>query len=202
MVTFSLELRGHQPVAPVDNASDELPLLLLGLEVVATPEDQHLLDDVLQTTVSPVDHAVLVRGAWVGPGVLHPILGTGRLLPGVHGTAPSVPQVVCGGRQVVSTRHTRYTSQFPQCPQQSLHRYTECLSEAHLSLAPPRVTQHEVAQQVPEGLSVYSDSQLTTVCEIHLRFSTRWVLLLKVHLTVRTVQYPVIADPGLKCPHL
>ena len=43
MATLCLEPGAHQPVAPVDDSPDELPILLLGLEVAAASEYQTLM---------------------------------------------------------------------------------------------------------------------------------------------------------------
>ena len=61
MTTLRLELRVHQPVSPIDDSSDELSVLVLGLEVAAAPEYEGLSDGILQTPVSLLYNAVLVR---------------------------------------------------------------------------------------------------------------------------------------------
>ena len=45
-------------------------------------------------------------------------------------------------------------------------------------------------------------TQPGAVSEVHLRLSTRRVVLLEVHLTVRSVQRPVVAHSPLKRPQL
>ena len=64
------------------------------------------------------------------------------------------------------------------------------------------MAQHEVEQQMPEGLTTYGDSQLGAVGEVHLRLTARWMLLLEVHLAVGSMKRPVVADPTLKRPQL
>ena len=76
------------------------------------------------------------------------------------------------------------------------------VSEAYLRVAPAGVAQHQVEQQVSEGLATYGDSQFRAVGEVHLRLSARRMLLLKVHLTIRPMKGSVVSDPALERPLL
>ena len=113
----------------------------------------------------------------------------------------SLSSCVAADRLSVRT-HPRYASQLPQRSLQSLHERRERLSEAHLGIAPPRVAQHEVEQQMPEGLPTYGHPKPRTVGEVHLRLTSRRMILLEVHLPVRPVKCPVVADPALKRPQM
>ena len=53
MAKLRLELRVHQPVSPIDDSSDELSVLVLGLEVAAAPEDQRLVQGVIPDVCVP-----------------------------------------------------------------------------------------------------------------------------------------------------
>ena len=53
-----------------------------------------------------------------------------------------------------------------------------------------------------ERLSTYGDSQLPTVGEVHVSLTTRWMVPPEVHLPVRTVESPIVADPPLQRPQL
>ena len=55
---------------------------------------------------------------------------------------------------------------------------------------------------MPEGLSTYGHPKPRTVCEVHLGLTARRMVLLEVHLPVRSVKRPVVADPALKRPQL
>ena len=79
--TLSPELGTNQPVAPIDDSSDELLVLVLGLEVATAPAYESLVEGVLETTVSLFDHTVLLRRPRVGPAGLHSIVGKDRLVP-------------------------------------------------------------------------------------------------------------------------
>ena len=59
---------------------------------VAYPENERLIDGVLQMAVSLLDHTVLVRGAQVDPGGLHSIVGKNGL--------PAVPRPLAIVRSV------------------------------------------------------------------------------------------------------
>ena len=53
-----------------------------------------------------------------------------------------------------------------------------------------------------EGLATYGDSQFRAVGEVHLRLAARWMVLLKVHLTIRAMKGSIVSGPALERPQL
>ena len=53
-----------------------------------------------------------------------------------------------------------------------------------------------------ERFTAYRDAKLSAVREVHLRLTSRWMLLLEVHLSVRSVQRSPVPHPPLKRPQV
>ena len=64
------------------------------------------------------------------------------------------------------------------------------------------MAQHEVEQQMAEGLASDRHPQLAAVGEVHLRLATRGMILLEVHLPIRPTQRTPISKTTLKRPQL
>ena len=102
--------------------------------------------------------------------------------------AAAAPYLVGEGRGVVGTDHPRCATQDPPGVLQSLLQGQESLASGPLGLAPARMTQHQLEQQVAVGSAADGDSQGIAACEVDLGLQARWMLLWEVDLVVRTVE--------------
>ncbi len=84
--------------------------------------------------------------------------------------------------------HATSATQGPQGVLESLLQSQEGLASGHLGVAPARMTQHQLEQQVPVGSSANGDSLGVAVGEVDLGLAARWMLLGEVDLPVWTVQ--------------
>ena len=92
------------------------------------------------------------------------------------------------GRCVVGTDHLRHAAQFPESVLETLLQGQEGLAGNHLGLAPARMAQHQLEQQVAIGPAADSDSQGVAVGEVNLGLPARGMLLGEVDLLVRPVE--------------
>ncbi|MCE2459136.1 MAG: hypothetical protein J4G14_15205 [Dehalococcoidia bacterium] len=61
MREFLLQLPHHQPVAPGHYLADEAGVIVDRVEVAAVPQHEGLVQDILQTVVGLLGHAVFMR---------------------------------------------------------------------------------------------------------------------------------------------
>ena len=141
---------------------------------------------------------VLVRTVRVGPGRLQAVMVEYLLVTLVEVAALAVLQLVRRCAQVVAPDHLRHCSKLPQRSLKSAHQRHERLAEAYLRVAPARVTQYELEHHMRKRLSAYRHLQTVAVREVHLGLTSRWVLLLEVHLTLRPVQRTPVPQPPLQ----
>ena len=106
----------------------------------------------------------------------------------VQGPAAAAPHLVGGGRGVVRADHPGRTAQLPQGVLQPLLQGQEGLPGGHLGVAPPRMAQHQLKQQVAIGPPADGHPQGVAVGEVQLGLAARGMLLGKVDLLVRAVE--------------
>ena len=204
MWTFLLQLPLHQAVAPVHHFPDEGAVLLQGTEIAAAPQHQGLVDGVLEPVMGLLGDTVFVGLSCIYQGGLEPIVVQELGVAVVQGPAATAPHLVRGGRGVVRADHPGTAAQLPQGVLQSLLQGQEGLSGGHLGVAPPRMAQHQLEQQVAIGPAADSDSQGVAVGEVQLGLAARGMLLGEINLLVRAVESappelaegPVIAVAG------
>ena len=97
-----------------------------------------------------------------------------------------------GGRGIVAAQNLRDAAQGPEGNLQSLLQSQESLPGCHLGVAPPRVAEYQLEQQVGIGLAGDGHLEFSAVGEVDLSFPSRRMHLGEIHLLVRTVQRPPI----------
>ena len=188
MWTFLLQLPLHQAVAPVHHFPDEGAVLLQGTEIAAAPQHQGLVDGVLEPVMGLLGDTVFVGLPGIDPGGLEPIVVQDLGVAVVQGPAATAPHLVGGGRGVVRADHPGTAAQLPQGVLQPLLQGQEGLSGGHLGVAPPRMAQHQLEQQVAIRPAADSDSQGVAVGEVQLGLAARRMLLGEIDLLVRAVE--------------
>ena len=192
MWPFLLQLFLHQAVAPVHHPSNEAGVLVEGAEITAAPQHQGLVDGVLEPVVGLLGDTVFVGLPGIDPGGLEPIVVQELGVAAVQGPAAAAAHLVGGGRGVVRADHPGTANQLPQCVLQSLLQGQEGLTGGHLGVAPPRMAQHQLEQQVAVGAAADGDPQRVAVGEVQLGLPPRGMLLGEVNLLVRAVECPPI----------
>ena len=110
----------------------------------------------------------------------------------VQGPAAAALYLVGESRSVVGADHPGHTAQLPQGVLESLLQGQEGLAGGHLGVAPPRMAQHQLEQQVAVGAAAYGDPQGVAVGEVQLGLAPRGMLLGEVDLLVRAVECPPV----------
>ena len=108
----------------------------------------------------------------------------------VKGAAAAAFHLVSGRRGIVAAKYLGDAAQGPEGGLQSLLQRQEGLTGGDLSIAPSRVAEYQLEQQVGIGLSGDGHPQGIAVGEVELGLATRRMLLGEVDLPLRTVQRP------------
>ena len=117
------------------------------------------------------------------------VLVVRELGAGVVQCPPSAALYLVGeGRGVVGKYDQRHATQFPEGALESLPQGQESLVGNHLGVAPPRMAQHQMEQQVAVAPAADADSQGVAVGEVDLGLAARWMLLGEVDLLIRPVE--------------
>ena len=188
MRALFLQLPLHQAVAPVHHLADEAGVLVEGAEVAAAPQHQCLAEGVLEPVVGLLGHPVLVGLACIDQGGLEPIMVQKLGVVVVQGPAAAALYLVGERRGVVGADHPGCAAQLPQGILEPLLQGQEGLPGGHLGVAPPRMAQHQLEQQVAVGAAADGDPQGVAVGEVQLGLAARGMLLGEVDLLVRAVQ--------------
>ena len=102
MRAFLVQLPLDQPVAFLDHLPDKVRVIVVGVEVPVAPQDEGLVDGVLQAGVALLGDAVLVALAPVDAGGLQTVVvqqgGVGVIEP----SASAMGHLVGGGKSVVA----------------------------------------------------------------------------------------------------
>ena len=86
----------------------------------------------------------------------------------VQGPAAAALYLVGQGRGVVGADHPGHAAQLPQGILKPLLQGQEGLTGGHLGVAPPRMAQHQLEQQVAVGAAADVDPQGVAVGEVQL----------------------------------
>ena len=100
--------------------------------------------------------------------------------------------LVGGRRGIVAAQYLGDAAQGPEGGLQSLLQRQEGLTGGDLGVAPSRVAEYQLKQQVGVGLSGDGHPEFPAVGEVELGLPSRRMLLGEVHLPLRTVQRPPI----------
>jgi len=159
----------RQPLLPAGVAArgqlpQELPVRRPAGEVAAAPQQQRLLDRLLEAPVPLLAVAVLVAARRVRGLRFQPVMGQQRP---VLGRVPlGAALVVDGQRHAVGAVPPRHTAQLPQGVLQPLAEAGEALRGADAHVLPIRVGEHEVVDQVGERLALEGHAQGLHVGEV------------------------------------
>ena len=93
-----------------------------------------------------------------------------------------------GGGGIVAAHHLWDAAQGPKGSLKSLLQRQESLAVGDFGVAPSRVAEYQLEQQVRVGPAGDGHPQGVAVGEVELGFPSRRMLLPEVHLLVRTVQ--------------
>ena len=107
-------------------------------------------------------------------------------------SAAAAAHLVGGGGGIVAARHLRDAAQLPECVLKTLLKGQEGLASGDFRVAPPRVAEDQLEQQVAMGLASDGHLQGVAVGEVDLGLPSRWMFLGEVHLLVRTMQRPPV----------
>ena len=160
------------------------------VEIAAAPQDEGLVDGVLEAVVGVLGDAVFMALAGIDAGGAEAVVVQQGGVIVVKSAAAAAAQFVGGRRGIVAAHHLGDTAQSPEGILQSLLQGQEGLTGGDLSVAPPRVAEDQLEQQVGVGLSGDGHLEFPAVGEVELGFATRRMLLGEVHLLIRTMQRP------------
>ena len=192
MNSFLLQLFLYQPVAPVHHLADETGVGVDGIEIAAAPQHESLVQGVLQPVVGLLGDAVFVGFPGIDQCGAQAVVVQKFGIAVVEGPAAAALYLMGEGRGVVGADHQRRAAQGPQGLLESLLQGQEVLAGNHLGVAPARMTQHKLEQQVPVGSASDGDSQGVAVGEVDLGLAARWMLLGEVDLLIRTIERPPV----------
>ena len=192
MRSFLLRLFLHQTVAPVHHLADENGVVADHVEVATAPQHQGLVNGVLEPVVCLLGDAVFVGLPGIDQRGSEAVVLQKLGVAVVEGPPAAALYLVGQGRGVVGTDHLRSATQGPQGVLESLLQGQKGLASGHLGVAPARMAQHQLEQQVAVGPAADGDSQGVAVGEVDLGLAARWMLLGEVDLPVWTVQCPPV----------
>jgi hypothetical protein len=165
-------------------------------EVPAAAQHQGLVQRPLELPVALLHVAVLMRLRRVDRLPLQAVVPQQRLVTPLKGRA-----ITAGrdrGRQGVGAMHLGSAAQLGQGVLQALAEALEALAEADGAGLPVGVGQHEVVDQVREGLAVDGHLQAAGVREVRGAQLAGLVDLAEEHLLGRAVQGPPLLDVPLQ----
>ena len=163
-----------------------------GIEIASSPEDEGLVDSVLEPVVGVLGDAVFMALAAVDAGGPETVVVQQGGVVVVKGAAATAFHLVGGRRGIVATQYPGDAAQGPEGILQTLLQRQESLTDGDLSVAPSRVAEDQMEQQMWIGLAGDGHPQGIAVGEVELGLATRRMLLGEVHLPLRTVQRPPI----------
>ena len=106
----------------------------------------------------------------------------------IEGSAAAALDLVGGRRGVFGTDHQRRAAQGPKGILESLLQGQEGLASGHLGVAPARMAQRQLEQQVAVGPAAGGDSQGVAVGEVDLGLTARRMLLGEAGLLVGAIE--------------
>jgi hypothetical protein len=169
-------------------------------EIPAPSQHQGLVDGLLEPVVALLDVAILVGFPRLDRLGLDSVMGEQRLIAlgeclgiriGVNGGAHAVGAMPCGN-----------ASQFPEGILQPFAQTLEALAEADRAGLPVGVSEHEVIDQVVEGLAGDRDAEFGHVSEVGSGQPTRLMVLCEEDLLGRPFPGAPEFDPSLQTAEL
>ena len=135
---FLLQLSLDQTIASLDYLPDEVGVVVDGVEIPAAPQDEGLVDGVLETIVTLLGDAVLVALAAIDAGGPEAVVVQQGFVGGVELSAATAAHLVGGGGGIVAAHHLGDPAQDPQGGLDTLLQSQEGLAGGDLvGVAPP-----------------------------------------------------------------
>ena len=187
-----LQLSLYQAIASLHHLPDKVSVVVDSVKITAAAQHQGLVDGVLQAVVGVLGDAVFMALAPVDAGGAEAIVVQQGGVIVVQGATAAATQFVSRSQGIVAAHHLWYAAQGPQCILQTLLQPQEGLTGGDLGVAPPRVAEDQLEQQVGVRLSGDGYLEFPAVGEVELGFPTRRMLLGEVHLPIRPVQRPPV----------
>lgn len=169
-------------------------------EVAAAPQQQALLQGLLELVMALLAVAVLVGLTGVDRLTLQAIVAEQRLVATLEHLGIGTWLHRC--RQPVGAVNLRHAAQLPQGVLQALAEALQALAKADRHRLPVRVGQHEVVDQVREGMTRQGNAQVVAVAEIRGRQPTGVMDLGEEDLLGRSLLGTPLLEASLQGPHL
>ena len=185
-----LQLPLYQAIASLHHLPDEAGVVVDSVKIAAAPQDEGLVDGVLQAVVGVLGDAVFMALAGIDAGGAEAIVVQQGGVIVVKSAAAAAAQFVGGSRGIVAAHHLWNAAQGPEGILQSLLQGQEGLAGGDLSVAPSRVAEYQLEQQVGVGLSGDGHLEFAAVGEVELGLPSRRMHLGEVHLLIRPMQRP------------
>jgi hypothetical protein len=175
-------------------------VLAAAREVAAAPQQEGLVDGLLEPVMALLDVAVLVGLAGLDRLGLEAVVRKQGLVP--PGERPGVRIGVDRRGQAIGAMPPGNPSQFPQGVLQPFAEALEALGEADRAGLPVGVGEHEVVDQVVERFAGDGDAEFGHVSEVTLGEPPGLVALREEHLLGRPFEGAPLFDPSLEGPQL
>jgi hypothetical protein len=169
-------------------------------EITAAPKHQGLVHSLFETVMALLDIAILVGLPGLDRLAFELVMREQSLVsPSEH---LRFWVVIDRGRQAIGSMSPGDSSQFPQGVLQALAEALEALGEADGAGLPVGIGEHEVIDQVVEGLAEDSDAELGHVGEVGFGEPPRLMDLREEDLLGRSFEGSPEFDPPLQGPQL
>ncbi len=169
-------------------------------EIAAASEHQGLVDGLLEAVMTLLDVAILVGLSRLDRLAFELVMREQSLVAASEHLGLGV--AVDRGGQAIGAVSPGDSSQFPQGVLQALAEALEALGEADGAGLPVGVGQHEVIDEVVEGLAEDGDAELGHAGEVALGEPTRFVDLGEEDLLGRPLEGTPPFDPTLQATEL
>jgi hypothetical protein len=169
-------------------------------KVAAAPQQQALLQGALELVVTLLAVAVLVSLAGIDGLPAQAVVAEQRLVASLEdlGVGPRLDR----RRQPVGAMNQRHAAQLPQGVLQSFAETLEALAKTDRDCLPIGVGEHEVVEQVREGMAGKGNAQVVAVREVGGSQPPGVMDLGEENLLGRSLLGPPSLDPPLQCPYL
>ena len=148
-----LQLSLYQAIASLHHLPDKVSVVVGGVKSAAAPQHQGLVGGVLQAVVGVLGDAVFMALARVDAGGAEAIVVQQGGVIVVKRPASAAFHLVSSSRGIVAAQYLGDAAQGPQGILQTLLQRQEGLAGGDLSVAPSRVAEDQLEQQVGVGLS-------------------------------------------------
>jgi hypothetical protein len=184
---------GHEPL-------EERLIVASAGEIAAASEHQGLVDGLLEAVMTLLDVAILVGLPRPDRLAFEPVMREQSVVPA--GEQLGFGIAVDRGGQAIGAVSPGDSSQFPQGVLQALAEALEALGEADGAGLPVGVGEHEVIDEVVEGLAEDGDAELGHAGEVALGEPPRLVDLGEEDLLGRPFEGSPLFDPSLQATEL